>query len=280
LSLALLFCGRVCEGAPEPAGTRPVPPELLQRSFLFEIARHLYRWHLDESDIERIAQAKQFTIWVRGLEPKLDPDDHSQFGEVLFPQLNLSVKVKKADYRIEELNQIVRTPGFKVTQLTRGQVPPRRPESCQSFEVDMKEMRDYLFRTRNQREVRGEALTQRLREAVRKQAAKDNVAAPLPGSGDQIGYIAPLSPVANEVWAFWETGRKLFYFASDVDLANPAVWENQSLTVRIYDLEQQVVVSREEAPGSNRFLTRYQAGRALFNCLVLGDRVVFSPGQR
>jgi len=43
--------------------------------------------------------------------------------------------------------------------------------------------------------------------------------------------------------------------------------------MRIYDLDQQVVVSHHEAPGSNRFLMRYQASRALFNCIVLGQRM-------
>jgi hypothetical protein len=60
-------------------------------------------------------------------------------------------------------------------------------------------------------------------------------------------------------------------------LANPTIWQHQSLMVRIFDLDQQVVVSREDAPASNRFLSRYQAGRALFNCLVLGQRISVSP---
>jgi hypothetical protein len=34
------------------------------------------------------------------------------------------------------------------------------------------------------------------------------------------------------------------------------------------------VLTHDEAPGSNRFLTRHQVGRALFNCDVLGQRVV------
>jgi hypothetical protein len=80
--------------------------------------------------------------------------------------------------------------------------------------------------------------------------------------------------VANEVWVYWETGRKLLHFDSDIDLANPAVWQHETLMVHSYDLDQQVVLTHEEAPGSNRFLTRHQVGRALFNCMLLGQRVV------
>jgi len=45
-------------------------------------------------------------------------------------------------------------------------------------------------------------------------------------------------------------------------------------------LDQQVVVSHEEAPGSNRFLTRYQVSRALFNCVILGQRITVPPYVR
>ncbi|HOB98996.1 MAG TPA: hypothetical protein PKM43_09655 [Verrucomicrobiota bacterium] len=94
---------------------------------------------------------------------------------------------------------------------------------------------------------------------------------------EQIVHLAPLSPVANDTWVFWEAGHKLLHFTSDIDLANPVVWQHQTLMVRIFDLDQQVVVTHEEAPGSNRFLTRYQVGRALFNCIVLGQRITVPP---
>jgi hypothetical protein len=145
--------------------------------------------------------------------------------------------------------------------------------------VDTKEMTDYLFRTRNQREYPDAALLERLRQALRDEIAKDVVSITNVVPGEQIIHLATLSTVANEVWVYWETGRKLLHFASDIDLANPAVWQHESIMVRSYDLDQQVVVSHHEAPGSNRFLTRYQVSRALFNCLVLGERVVLTPGK-
>ena len=141
----------------------------------------------------------------------------------------------------------------------------------------MKEMRDYLFRTRNQRDYPDAALVERLRVAVREQAVEEGILPANAPTAEHVVHLAPLSPVANEVWVFWEAGRKLLYFASDIDLANPAVWQHQTLAARIFDLDEQVVVSHEEAPGSNRFLTRYQVGRALYNCIVLGQRVTVPP---
>jgi hypothetical protein len=55
------------------------------------------------------------------------------------------------------------------------------------------------------------------------------------------------------------------------------VWQHEALMARVFDLDQQVVVSHDEAPGSNRFLTRYQVSRALFNCILLGQRVEVPP---
>lgn len=277
--LALLALLPACRTAgPAGAGSASAPPaELLQQSYLFEVVRHLYRWHLDESEVERLIGAKRFVFWVRRVKAKLDPGDHSELAEILLPQLHLSVKVKKADYRIEEMGTEVKSQDFKITQVTRGQTPARPPRDGTVVEVDMKEVRDYLFRTRNQHDYPDAALIEHLRVALREQAAKEGIVVTNVSAGELIVHLAPLSPVANETWVFWEAGRKLFHFASDIDLANPAVWEHQTLMVRIYDLDEQVVVSHEEAPGSNRFLTRYQVSRALFNCLVFGQRIAVPP---
>jgi hypothetical protein len=37
------------------------------------------------------------------------------------------------------------------------------------------------------------------------------------------------------------------------------------------------VVSLDEVAGSNAFMTRDQAGRILFNCMVLGRRLELAP---
>ena len=169
-----------CRTSPLPPASpvaSSVPSELLQRPYLFEIVRHLYRWYLDESEVERVVGAKRFVFWVRRLEPKLDPGDQSVLGEILLPQVDLSVKVKKADYRIEELGTAVKSQSFKITKVTRDPSPSQAPRSCEVVEVDMQEMRDYLFRTRNQHDFPDPALVERLREALRTEAAKGGLLA-------------------------------------------------------------------------------------------------------
>lgn len=263
-------CGSAIQKGP---GVSSVPPELLEQSYLYEVVRHLYRWYLDESEIEKMMDNKTLTFWVRRLESQLDPGDKSLMAEILLPQLNIGVKVKKADYTIKEMAVEVKSPGFKITQIVRDWIPPHRRLSCQAVDLDMKEMRDYLFRTRNQQDFPDAVMVERLRQALLKEVAKEEISMANLPKGDRIIHLAPLSPVANETWIFWEDGRKLFYFASDIDLANPAVWEHEILMARVFDLDTQVIVSPSEAPGSNRFLTRYQVSRAMFNCVILGRRI-------
>jgi len=259
------------------AGISEIPTEVVQQPYLYEIVRHLYRWYLDESEIERVIESKEFTFWVRRLAPRLDPGDQSVLADIYLPQVNITVKVKKADYVIEEMGTVVKNKTFKIIQITRGTVPARCPRTCQQVAVNVGDMKDYLFRTRNQQDFPDQAMIEHLRQALRKEIAREGISISGLPEGDRIIHLAPLSPIANESWVFWEDGRKLFFFASDIDLANPAVWEHETLMARVFDLDQQVVVSPSEAPGSNRFLTRYQVSRALFNCVVLGSRVSLPP---
>jgi hypothetical protein len=279
--LSLMVAGLVSTGQnvspATAAGVPAVPVELVQKPYLFEIVRYLYQWQLDEAELERLVGAKQVVFWARRLDVPLDPGDRSVLGEILLPQLNLRVRVKKADYRIEELNTDVKSTTFRITQVIRGDLPARMPQGSEVVEVEMQEMRDYLFRTRAQRDYPDPALVARLRQALRKEAAKEGLLPANAPADAKIVHFAPLSPVANEIWVFWESGRKLFSFSSDIDLANPAVWQHETLVARIYDLDQQVVVSHEEAPGSNRFLTRYEVSRALYNCVLLGQRLTVQP---
>jgi hypothetical protein len=282
LSLAASFGLAVlltaCQTPPRTATNAvAVPAELVQSNYLYEVTRHLYRWYLDEAEVERVLQAKQFVFWVRRLDAKLDPGDQSQFGEIVLPQLGISVKVKKADYFIEELQTAVKSRTFKITQVARVEIPATAPGNCTVVTVEMKEMLDYLFRTRNQRDYPDAALLERMRQALRQELIKSGAFPTNAVPAEQVVYLSPLSPVANEIWAYWETGRKLLHFASDIDLSNPSVWQHETMMVRAFDLDQQVVLTHDEAPGSNRFLTRHQVGRALFNCVVLGQRVVVQP---
>jgi hypothetical protein len=45
----------------------------------------------------------------------------------------------------------------------------------------------------------------------------------------------------------------------------------------VYDLAKDVVVSLDEVEGSHAYITRDWAARAVFNCIVFGQRLVITP---
>ena len=262
--------------APAPAALAP-PPEVLEPTYLYEVMRHLYRWYMDESDVEQAPAAEGNAFWVRRAEVRLDEGDNSVIVEILLPRLGIAVKVKKADYAIEELGLEVKSRGYRIVNVARVPVPAEPPAGTVVVPVDVAGMKEYLFRTRAQAEFPGPEMFARLRVALLEHLGLDPEHRE---AGEQVVHVAPLSPVANELWVFWETKKRLIHFSSDVDLENPEMWKNQTLGIRTFDVLTQTVVSLDEAAGSNEFMTRDQIGRALFNCIVLGQRLaVINPPQ-
>lgn len=269
--MAFLFYGAV----PYAEAATPTPSsESLQKPFMFELVRYLYRWHLDADDLKRPEKGDQFVFWVRDLEKALDEGDESRFAEVVIPHFGMLVTLKFSNYHIAELGVHIRNDGYKVVHVTRHIPPALIPAGYTLVSVDAKEMVDHLFRTRNDKTFPSEQMLLPMRDSVGRVVEEDfeKRGADIPNEG-QILHLAPLSPVVNESWFFWETGRMLIRVASDIDLNHPLVWQQDSLFVDTYDLESQVVVSMDEAAGSNAYLTRDQIGRVLYNCIVLGVRL-------
>jgi hypothetical protein len=241
--------------------------------------RYLYRWQLDQSEFEDMLAHDKLVFWIRPLQLKLDAGDHSQFAEIMLPQLDMTLLLKKADYTIAETQTPIVSRHFKIVRVTRGEVPQHRVRGCTVVTMDTEELRDFLFKTRFQLDTFDPVIVENLLRVAEEQAAKEGLLATNILNGQQLIDIAPLSPAANETWVLWEIRRKLFYISSDMDLADPALWKYQTLNIRTIDLEHQVVVSHEEATGSNFYLTRHQVSRVLFNCMVLGQRIDVPPSS-
>ena len=92
----------------------PPPAAVTEHTFLFEVVRHLYRWHLDERDVEPVSGVTQMEFRVRALTPALDEGDHSEFAEVVIPALRCQVLVKRPDYVIEETGAAMQGRGFRI----------------------------------------------------------------------------------------------------------------------------------------------------------------------
>lgn len=254
-------------------------PALTSEPYLAEVTRHLYRWRLDEDDVRSEVHRGEFVYWIREIERELDEGDESRFAEILLPRVGIGLQVKKADYEIPELGIRARNDLYMIASVAEFEpIDTPVPEGVTEIRLDYAKMREHLFQTRlDLKPPEGEVLL-RMRRAAREQAAKRFAAEskPLPTTAQTV-YLSPVSPVANEVWAFWEEGRVLFRFHADVDLEDPELWEHQGLTVELFELDSQVVVSLDEVAGSNAYVTRDMVGRVLFNCIVFGRREVLEP---
>lgn len=254
--------------SPKEAASPSPYAELADMTTLSEIARHLYRWSLDEKDFDSIAGAENLLFHLRPRRPSLDEGDRSLYAEVYIPSLSTLVLLKKTDYTIEELDLEVRSDRFTIVNVERVDRPPEPVDDETTVAYPVRDMLDYLFTTRNQPDFPSPELSARLREAL----ADKFEDMPADITGPQTVFVAPLSPVANEIWAYWQEGNLLLRWASDIDLTNPAVWEHEELAGEIIDIDQQVVVGFSEAPGSNAYYTRDHIGRILYNCVVLGEK--------
>ncbi len=259
---------------------QPEKCSFFEEEYLFEVMRHLYRWYLDETDVEKIVGKTEIKFLVRELDPELDPGDKSRFGEIVIPALDVRVAVKKADYTIEKLGLLVKNDDFKIISVAKGGLSSAT-DGYKTVITSYQKMRDYAHRTRAQARFPEDELLLRMRSSARRsifeymeEREKDEME-----KLERVIHIAPLSEIANETWVFWEAGRMLIHFSSDIDLENPAIWDHDEMTVKLFNIDEQTVVSLDEVAGSNAYMTRDQVGRILFNCIVLGQRIVLESEE-
>jgi len=238
-----------------------------EEAFL-QTAHFLYRWVLDENDFKRRDASLQGQLWLRRVQTVADAQDNSRFLELVLPAMGVAVSLKKTDYRIPELKLDVRSAGYRVTRVSRDTFAAEDVREYARLDFAPEDLHRLLFQERLSATFPDENLFARMRECAAREI--EGLDLPPAGKGINTVYFAPIHAVANELWAFWQEGKLLFHFTSDIDLTNPDVWAQDTLGVTLYDTARQTVVSHEERPGDSRFITRDQVGRALYNCIVLG----------
>lgn len=236
------------------------------------LAQYLYRWYLDEDDFKDRNPAYRGKLWIRAIDGVLDPGDKSRFLELVFPAIGVKVSLKKSDYIIEELKLKVKSDGYKITDISRiaGDMLCD-PKDYASLDLNVEALYKKLFSTRLEAEYPDDELFNHLRSIAAEQCAQ--LSQGTPATGTQTVWVAPISPVANEIWMYWENRKVLFRFVSDVDITNKEIWNYDSIFVTSHDIIHQTVVSYEETPGEDSFMTRDQVGRVLYNCMAFGKKI-------
>lgn len=236
----------------------------------FQIAHYLYRWQLDENDFKPRDLPLQRQLWLRRLQVVTDNNDKSQFLELVLPAIGVAVILKKPDYQIAELDLAVKSNGYRVIRVSRDTYSAEAARDYVRLNLDPDALYQRLFQARLQAQFANDRLMARMKEIIARQIEFLTPPSAFPRANTV--HFAPMQAVANETWAYWEEKKLLFRFTSDLDL-DKAGDSNGMLGVLIYDALQQTIVSHEEKPGDNRFLTRDQVGRALYNCIVLGKKL-------
>ena len=246
--------------------------ELGDEDAFLDLARYLYRWYLDEDDFKHFDPDVKRQLWIRRVQAVGDAADESRYLEVVFPAIGVQVALKKTDYQISELKIHVKSDGYRIIRLSRDAgTHVAKPKDYAVLDLDIDALYARLFQMRLEREYPGEALQRHVQTHIIQQG--DLLAEDQRGKPKTL-YVAPVQAIDNELWVFWEEGKRLFKFSSDIDLTDPNVWVYDKLDVTVFDTVEQTVVSFEERPGDNRFVTRDQVGRALYNCIVLGKKRV------
>ena len=242
-----------------------------EQTFL-DLVRYLYRWYLDEDDFKRFRPDVKRQLWIRRVQAVADQGDKSRYLEVVFPAIGVRITLKKTDYQIPELKLTVRSGGYRVIQLSRdADLEASQAADYAALDLNIAALYDRLYKMRLERTFPDETLQTHIQKRIVQQC--DQWAADQRHKPKTL-YVAPVHAVDNECWVFWEEGRRLFKFSSEIDLANPDVWMHDRLDVVVCDTVTQTIVSFEERPGDNSCFTRDQIGRALYNCVVLGQRRV------
>ncbi|WP_309385346.1 hypothetical protein [Cerasicoccus frondis] len=247
------------------------------RDYLFSLLRYLYRWHIDAAMLtEDIDSTDSVVIAYRELHPETDESDKSRFAEVIVPLARTRVMLKQADYSIEELDIEVKNQRYNVVNVI---FDPQLEWDHNDYLVQvftLDEVFDWLHETRNDILFPNQELLKMIRDEVREEVGAERPDLVKPEE-PQIVFLAPISPVINEVWIYWESGHHLVHFTSDDDLGDIDTWRSELHHVELFDLKSDVVVSPIEKPGSNAYITKDWAGRVLFNCNVLGAKLILPP---
>lgn len=278
----LVFLLTGCASGPDrQTGTTATAPtssvdKVLEQEFVFNVLTYIYRWHFDQSYVLEAGKQDTLDVWARILTPALDEGDRSEFGELWIPAVKTRVDLKRSDYHVPELSLQVRDRDFKVKRVSRQVRPPTARSHYKVRSYALAEVQDYLFAKRSDRAPIANRVRQAGRDLIIGFLAKEH-----PGEfmEAQTFHIAPVSSVCNDCWVFWETGRKVMMFSADMDLSNAGASALSQLKLQVIDLDKDVVASSKEVPGSNAFVTKDWVGRLFFNCILFGERVVWTPEQ-
>ena len=215
--------------------------------FLADVVAYVDLWYVRSQAAIRSDPPDAIAVWTRMLPAGKDEGDRSHFAELWLPQEKLWVDLKCADYVSTEHGTTHRDFGFKVRGVHPG-VEPEGGSDWQTVWIPRTAIPVAKAGGPGHPPVAGAVTDARLREAL---AAFLSLREPTDDRGrSQEFFVGPTSPVANEIWVFWNDGGEVLHFAADGDLENPKTWAHAVESMRFHAVEP----GRETQAGRQAFL--------------------------
>jgi hypothetical protein len=269
----LTACRTTSPTAPKNVESLDIDNPMRSEQHLFEILYHAFLWHYDRSYLLTDQRQGDLEIYFRPVTRELDPGDQSHFAELWIPDIHMVIDLKRSNYRIEELGLAVKDDHFKIRRVVRENAPPAPLSSYQHYAIPHARVREWITANLRTAGPLAPTLAKRLRETL---LNFDSGREP-DLTVTHVFHLAPISPASDDLWVFHENSKQLLLFSSDMDLSNEANWESTPITLKVYSLAPEVILATDGGGASSTTLSKDFVGRALFNCVVLGERIAVSP---
>ena len=269
----LTACGTTGSQAPQNVESLDVDHPMRSEQHLFEILYYAFLWHYDRSYLLTDQRKGDLEIFFRPVPRELDAGDQSKFAELWIPDIHMVIDLKRSDYRIEELGLAVKDDHFKIRRVVREETPPAPLSSYQHYDIPHAKVRDWITLNLRTAGPLAPTLAKRLRETL----LDFDLGREPDVTVTHVFHLAPISPASDDLWVFHENKKQLLLFSSDMDLSNEAYWESTPITLEVYNLAPEVILAADASAAGSNTLSKDFVGRALFNCVVLGERIEVSP---
>ncbi len=258
----------------QPATTAHNPDHPAEtRENLLEVVHHLYLWYYDQSFFPPGEELSELKVYFRTVERTLDAGDNSEFGELFFPAIQMLVELKRSNYHIDEIDHAVRDEFFKIRRVQRATTAPVSLDEYRTTVVNRDELREW-FSTKSHA---APPLADALREQLRDTLLKHQFDQQWDDTAVHIFYTSPLSPVSNDIWVLHENTNQLLQFSADMDVSDHATWDKLDLRLKFHQLDPNLILVPDRERTEANELNKDFIGRALFNCVVLGNRIEVLP---
>ncbi|MBT5901006.1 MAG: hypothetical protein HOH58_02735 [Opitutaceae bacterium] len=218
-------------------------------------------------------ESTEAKVYFRTLNRSLDADDRSVFAELYLPDVQFLVELKRSDYHIPEIDLQVRDSVYKIRRVDRVASPPAPLTDYRITTLTRDELKKWFSTKSHGAPPLHEFLNNRLRDSLLfhqfdEHWDKDTV---------HIFYVSPLSPVSNDIWVLHENTNQLLQFSADMDVSNPETWAKTPMRPCLHPLEPALFLNPHRDRGEQPEFSKDFIGRALFNCVVLGNRIEILP---